>query len=170
MVYSAVTTHVMPYFASLGFPEGKAALVAMFIPLSTIAGRLSFGWLADVLNKKYLFAATLLLQAIGIAFFYNTHTLWQLVVFLAFFGPALGGTITLRSAILREHFGRRAFGSIQGLTTAVMTVGAIIGPAYAGWVFDISGSYKMAWLSFIAAILVGVPLILSIKKTQPWKD
>jgi MFS family permease len=138
--------------------------VAMFIPLSTIVGRLAFGWLGDILNKKNLFAATLFLQAIGLAFFYAAGTLWQLVVFLVFFGPAYGGTVTLRSAILREYFGRRAFGSIQGLITTVMTVGGIVGPAYAGWVFDTRGSYKMGWLSFIVPMMAGVPVILSIKK------
>jgi MFS family permease len=164
MVYGAVAVHVMPCFASLGLPGEKAALVAMFIPLSTIVGRLAFGWLGDILNKKNLFAATLFLQAIGLAFFYAAGTLWQLVVFLVFFGPAYGGTVTLRSAILREYFGRRAFGSIQGLITTVMTVGGIVGPAYAGWVFDTRGSYKMGWLSFIVPMMAGVPVILSIKK------
>jgi cyanate permease len=46
-----------------------------------------------------------------------------------------------------------------------MTIGAIVGPAYAGWVFDVRGEYQMVWLTFIGAILAAIPVILAIRKT-----
>jgi cyanate permease len=46
-----------------------------------------------------------------------------------------------------------------------MTIGAIVGPVYAGWVFDVRGEYQMVWLTFIGAILAGIPSILAIRKT-----
>ena len=165
MVFNTMIVHIMPYFASMGLPRGRAALVAMFIPLSSIVGRLSFGWLGDLFDKRYLLVMCLLFEIIGLAFLSYAEALWHLIIFLAFFGPALGGTVALRSIILREHFGRRALGSIQGLITALMTIGALVGPAYAGWVFDVRGGYQMVWLTFIGAILAGIPVILAIRKT-----
>ncbi len=165
MVLNAVTLHVMPYFADLGFSEELAALVAMFIPLASVAGRLSLGWLGDVFDKRFVMATTFFLQALGLTFFcYDGRALWQFVIFLAFFSPAFGGALALRSAMLREYFGRRAFGSIQGLMIVVVTLGGIIGPAFAGWVFDVRGSYQLAWLSFAAITLAVVPLMLAIGK------
>jgi MFS family permease len=165
MVFNAMIVHIMPYFASMGLPRGRAALVAMFIPLSSIVGRLSFGWLGDLFDKRYLLVMCFLFEIIGLAFLSYAEVLWHLITFLAFFGPALGGAVALRSIILREHFGRRALGSIQGLITALMTIGAIVGPVYAGWVFDVRGEYQMVWLTFIGAILAGIPSILAIRKT-----
>jgi sugar phosphate permease len=164
MVFNAMIVHIMPYFASMGLPRGRAALVAMFIPLSSIVGRLSFGWLGDLFDKRYLLVMCFLFEIIGLAFLSYAEVLWHLITFLAFFGPALGGAVALRSIILREHFGRRALGSIQGLITALMTIGAILGPAYAGWVFDVRGGYQMVWLTFIGAILTAIPVILAIKR------
>jgi MFS family permease len=165
MVYNAMIVHNMPYFASIGMPRSDAALVSMAIPLSSIVGRLSFGWLGDLSDKRYLLVMCLLLEALGLALLSFAEALWQLIAFVAFFGPALGGATALRSIILREHFGRRTLGSIQGLITALMTVGAIVGPAYAGWVFDVRGGYQMVWLTFTGAILTGVPVILAIRKS-----
>ena len=165
MVFNTMIVHIMPYFASMGLPRGRAALVAMFIPLSSIVGRLSFGWLGDLFDKRYLLVMCFLFEIIGLAFLSYAEVLWHLITFLAFFGPALGGAVALRSIILREHYGRRALGSIQGLIAALMTIGAIVGPAYAGWVFDVRGGYQMVWLTFIGAILAAIPVILAIRKT-----
>jgi len=165
MVFNAMIVHSMPYLASMGLPRDRAALVAMFIPLSSIVGRLSFGWLGDLFDKRYLLVMCLLFEMIGLVFLSYAEVLWHLITFLAFFGPALGGAVALRSIILREHFGRRSLGSIQGLITALMTIGAIVGPVYAGWVFDVRGGYQMVWLTFIGAILAAIPVILAIRKT-----
>jgi sugar phosphate permease len=164
MVYNTMIVHIMPYFSSMGLPRSRAAFVAMFIPLSSIVGRLSFGWLGDLFDKRYLLVTCLLLETVGLAFLSYAGALWHLVTFLVFFGPALGGTGALRSIILREHFGRETLGSIQGLTAALMTIGAIVGPAYAGWVFDVRGGYQIVWLTFTGAILAGIPSVLAIRK------
>jgi sugar phosphate permease len=165
MVYNTMIVHIMPCFSSMGLPRSRAAFVAMFIPLSSIVGRLSFGWLGDLFDKRYLLVMCLLLETVGLAFLSYAGALWHLVAFLVFFGPALGGTGALRSIILREHFGRQTLGSIQGLTAALMTIGAIVGPAYAGWVFDVREGYQIVWLTFTGAILAGIPSILAIRKS-----
>jgi cyanate permease len=46
-----------------------------------------------------------------------------------------------------------------------MTIGAMVGPAYAGWVFDVRGGYQVVWLTFAGAILTGIPVILAIKRS-----
>jgi cyanate permease len=47
-----------------------------------------------------------------------------------------------------------------------MTLGAIVGPVYAGWVFDVRGGYQIVWVTFTGAILVAIPSILAIRKTR----
>ena len=69
----------------------------------------------------------------------------------------------LRVGIVREQFGRKAFGTIQGMVVAVITIGGLSGPVFAGWVFDSRGSYQLAWLGLIAALSVGTIASLAIK-------
>ncbi|MCL0098421.1 MFS transporter [Dehalococcoidia bacterium] len=90
-------------------------------------------------------------------------SLWALIIFLITFGLGYGGAIALRPAIQREYFGRNAFGAIQGASIAVMTIGGIIGPAFAGWIFDIRASYQLAWLILAIVTAIAIPLIMAIE-------
>jgi len=162
----AVILHVMPYLTSVGLASESAVLVATFIPLLSIVGRLGFGWLGDVFAKKHVLAITAAFQSIGLLAFYYAPSLWALIIFLITFGSGYGGAIALRPAIQREYFGRSAFGSIQGWSMAVMTIGGIIGPAFAGWVFDIRASYQLAWLILAAVTTIAIPLIMAIELPQ----
>lgn len=165
IVVQAVTLHIMPYGASVHLSDSTSALVAMFIPLSSVAGRLSGGWLGDIFSRSYALVASFLLQSLGLFFLFYGHEAWQLVLFIILFGPAFGSANVLRSAIVRECFGRRAFGSIQGLIITFMAVGGIIGPAFAGFVFDVRGSYQPAWLTFSVATLIGGGVALVMGKS-----
>ncbi|MCL0036212.1 MFS transporter [Dehalococcoidia bacterium] len=163
MGVGAVILHVMPYLTSLGLASGSAVLVATFIPLLSIVGRLGFGWLGDVFSKKYVLALTAAFQTAGLLAFYYAPSLWALIIFLITFGSGYGGAIALRPAIQRQYFGRSAFGSIQGASIAVMTIGGIIGPAFAGWIFDIRASYQLAWLILAIVTAIAIPLIMAIE-------
>ncbi len=163
LVVGAVLIHVMPYLSSLGFARPQAALVAMMIPITSIPGRLAMGWLGDIIDKRLVMAITMALQAAGMLIFAYAGTPWLLVAFLVVYGPGYGGFIPLRATIQREYFGRRAFGTIQGITMGLMTVGHIIGPSMAGWAFDTMASYRGVWLSFALVSTLAVPLIMAIK-------
>ena len=156
----------MPYLASVNLAAGSAVLVATFIPLLSIVGRLGFGWLGDVIAKKHALALTLGFQVIGLLVFCYAPTLWSLVVFLITFSTGYGGAAALQPAIQREYFGRRSFGSIQGMMATIMTVGGIIGPALTGWIFDTRASYQLAWIGFATATAIAIPLVLATKLPQ----
>ncbi|HAZ32092.1 MAG TPA: hypothetical protein DCY61_05310 [Dehalococcoidia bacterium] len=166
MGVGAVILHVMPYLTSVGLASGSAVLVATFIPLLSIIGRLGFGWLGDVFAKKYVLALTAAFQVAGLLAFYYAPSLWALIIFLITFGSGYGGAIALRLALQREYFGRSAFGSIEGTSMAVMTIGGIIGPAFAGWVFDIRASYQLAWLILAIVTAVAIPLIMALPQNH----
>ncbi|MBT9163387.1 MAG: Oxalate:formate antiporter [Chloroflexi bacterium] len=166
MGVGAVILHVMPYLTSVGLAPGSAVLVATLIPLLSIVGRLAFGWLGDVFSKRHVLALTATFQTIGLLAFYYAPAVWALVIFLITFGFGYGGAIALRPAIQREYFGRNAFGSIQGWSMTIMALGGIIGPPFAGWVFDIRASFQLAWLIFALATAVAIPLIMAIELPQ----
>lgn len=86
-------------------------------------------------------------------------TAWQLYLVAAIVGTAHGSMQTLLSPLIAEVFGLRAHGSILGATAAAGSVGAILGPSFAGYMFDNTGSYNLPFLicgilAVIAAVLV----------------
>jgi MFS family permease len=67
--------------------------------------------------------------------------------------------------ITAEYFGTQSFGSIFGVVSPAYTLGSAIGPLAAGYIFDITGRYYLAFLS--AAILMVLVFILSITLSSP---
>jgi len=164
MGLNATVLHIVPYLSSVGMATAQAAGVATALPLLSIAGRLGFGWLGDKWTKKYVLAFTLSLQVIGLIAFLYAPSLWSLIAFAAAFGTGYGGSIAVSPALTREYFGRKSFGSINGLITGVTTIAAMVGPVFTGWIFDIRGSYHWAWLTFTTAYAIAIVPVLTLKK------
>ena len=162
MVINAVVIHVMPYLSSIGIARSSSSLVASAIPLTSILGRLSFGWLGDKFDKKRITALGFVLTALGLIFFgyLATAGTWVLVPSLILIGIGYGGPVPMMPALLREYFGRVRLGILLGLVMGTAVLGAMIGPPLAGWVFDKFGSYQGAWFAFAGLILAGMVILL----------
>ncbi len=163
MVLSAVVLHIMPYLGSMGMSRPTAGLVAAAIPLFSIIGTFGFGWLGDVFDKRYVIAVTFGFMGMGMLAFSHMQSKWAIYLFLFFFSPGFGGGSVLRGAILREYFGRDSFGKMIGILMGFASIGGIIGPTLAGWVFDTLGSYDFIWLVFAGCMSLGIILALRIK-------
>ncbi len=168
MVTGAVTVHFMPFLLDSGFPREVAAAALGSIVLISVAGRLIFGWLGDRIEKRYVTAGLLMLLAGSLVLLGQVKSLWQLVIFLVLYAPAYGGLATLMLAIRGQYFGRKAFGTIMGLSGMVTMLGTVAGPIFAGYTWDITGDYKLAFMVFAAAMALAVGLILWTR--QPFKE
>lgn len=164
MAVSTVVTHVMPYLGSIGMSRSRAGLVAAAIPVISVAGRISLGWLGDLFDKRYVMALAFGFMGAGMVAFCFARVEWSLFLFLLFFPPSFGGMMVLRGATLREYFGRESFGKMIGIVMGSASVGGIIGPTLAGWVFDSLGSYHSIWLALSGLTAVAVILVLRIKR------
>jgi MFS family permease len=164
MAVSTVITHIMPYLSSVGMSRSKAGLVAAAIPLFSIIGRLFLGWLGDIIEKRYVLALAFGLMGAGLLVFCYVRVEWVIFPFLLLFPPSFGGTMVLRGAILREYFGTGSFGKMLGIVMGTASIGGIIGPTLAGWVFDSVGSYHFIWIAFSGCTVLAILLVLRIKR------
>jgi MFS family permease len=162
---SAVMAHVVPYLESVDIPSALAATVVTGMTLCSLIGRLGFGFLGDFTNKRYLVAIGLVLQTIGIFAFscIDADRVWLIVPFLLAYAPGYGGPIPLRAALLADYFGGSSFGTIFGWVALVVMIGGLVGPVVAGWIFDVMGSYRLAWQLLALVIIPAIPLILLAK-------
>jgi MFS family permease len=91
---------------------------------------------------------------------------WQVLYTLPVFALGFGGMIPTRPAFQAEYFGLRAFGAIQGLVFTIATFGALIGPVFAGWVYDQTESYRVAFVVLSGGSFLAVPMVLSIRRPE----
>ena len=164
--WAAVLVHQIPYLTSLGVSRETAGFTVIVLTSASIIVRLGFGWLGDTFSKKRSFATAAVIEAVGIFAFSQVHTMWQIVISLAISGIGYGGVIPLRPALQTELFGRKAFGTHQGLLMIAVSIGSVIAPVFVGWVFDTTTSYRFAWLILAIVSLMAIPTVLAIKSPK----
>jgi len=165
---SAVMVHIVPYLESVELPTAIAATAVTGVTLCSLIGRLGFGILGDFTNKRYLVAIALALQTIGVFIFsfIDADKAWLIVPFLLTYAPGYAGPIPLRPALLADYFGTRSFGTIFGWIGLISMIGGVVSPVFAGWVFDVMGSYSLAWQLFALTTIPAIPLILLAKSPK----
>jgi len=162
---SAVMVHIVPYLESVKVPTAISATAVMGMTLSSLIGRLGFGFLGDFHNKRYLIAIAFTLQTVGLFIFslIDVDRVWLIVPFLLIYGTGYGGPTPLRPALQADYFGIRSFGTIMGLMASISMIGGLVSPVFAGWVFDVTGSYRLAWWVIALITVPAIPLILLAK-------
>ena len=159
--FAAILTHSVPFLTDMGIDPVKAASLLGIIILSSTPSRLIGGYLMDRIDAgrlRFLIAGAFLVQAAGIGAFLLNQTTTMAYVFLALFWVGVGLSLPLDSGIRARYFGRKAFGSIGGVSTAITLPVTVLAPIYAGWVYDNTGSYVSAFTIF--AILFAVSAFL----------
>jgi MFS family permease len=159
---SAVSVHIFPYLESEKIPAEIAAIAITGMTLCSLIGNICFGFLGDFASKRSLIAIALFLQAIGLFVFsfIDMNHIWLIVPFLLTYALGYGGPAPLRSALQADYFGTRSFGVIMGLMSAISVPAVLGSPIIAGWLFQVTGSYRLAWQIFALVTVPAVPLIL----------
>ena len=168
-VGGAILTHIMPYLNSIHMERTTAGVFATGLPLIGIIGRLGVGWLCDKLNKKAI--ALSLSGALSVSLlilcYISSPSVGLLALTLVLFSISYGGINTLRAYLIRDYFGKSKFGTLFGFLLGIMSLGTIVGPFLAGWVFDSWSSYRYAWLIFAILSLASVALLMRLPRERP---
>jgi MFS family permease len=146
MAYSVVIVHSVPALIDAGIPMAMAALTIGLVTAVSIVGRLLFGYLGDRVEKRFLFMVCYIMIAGGVLVLRMAESMPLAFLFIALFGIGFGGTIPLDPAIRAEYFGRTAFAKIQGIMSPLIMASSATGPILAGYLFDVSGSYRFSFL------------------------
>ena len=162
---SAVMVHLVSYLESVHVSSTLAATVVTGVTISSLIGRLGFGLLGDFANKRYLITVGIALQTIGVFIlaFISGDRMWLIIPYLLTYAPGFGATVPLRLALLADYFGPRNYGTIIGFMTLISMAGGLASPIIAGWIFDATGSYQLAWQLFALITVPALPLMLLAK-------
>jgi MFS family permease len=163
----SVMVHIVPYARSTGIDAGRAALILSFLGLGSIAGRIVMGSLSDRIGVKYTLVACLSLLLLTFVWLQLTAGLWTLYLFAGIYGFGYGAMIAMLTLAPARLFGLVSLGTLVGVFTCIYTFGGAVGPVLTGYIYDISGSYQAAFISF--AVLAAAGLALASRLKQPEK-
>lgn len=160
MSNAALFVHLVPSLIKIGIPSQTAAFVLTLVTLTSMVGRLGFGWLSDLFSKRWLLVILYCLQSIGIFSLLQVRQVIHIVPFVLAWAPAYGGLSIVKPAIVGEYYGRRNFGTIYGLIQGISIFGGIAGPVVAGIIYDTKGSYYVAFV-FLALVSMSTAILAS---------
>jgi cyanate permease len=161
---TAIMTHVFAFATDIGLSDRQAAWILSLLAAGAASGKLVFGWLANGLGERGAFFVALGVQALGTAGLVMFTSFDVLVGVALFLGLGLGGVMPLAAALLAHCFGRDAFGPMMGLMMPIMIAFQSLGPPFAGWIFDATGSYDAAFWSFVAVLVVAAGLLALLRQ------
>lgn len=159
-----IPVHIAIHAEDLGFDAPSAAAVLSSIGAVSILGRLTLGWGIDQIGGKrgYIICFTLLL--ISLLFLRQINDPRYLFGFALIYGFAHGGFFTVISPTIAEYFGMRAIGTIFGAIVFFGAFSGAAGPLVAGWIFDSTGSYDLAFV--LLSVLAAIGLMLALRLTH----
>lgn len=173
MVSGGFALHVIPFLTDIGMSQLTASGLASMMVFFMIPSRFFSGFGADRVKKGYLqflLAGAFALLAGGLSIFLLNPKPSMVYVLLIPYGLSSGAVTPLVLLILGRYFGRKSFGSIFGTSMMLNGPAQLVSPAFAGWVFDTTGSYIKALAVFDAFAIISMLIMLFVRSPKPPAD
>jgi MFS family permease len=155
----AIMLHLAPHATDLGISGATAASILASIGGASIVGKVLLGVLADRIGNKRVYLVSFVLMIAALVWLLVVRDAWALYTFGLVFGFAYGGLATAHSPLVAWLFGMKQHGLVFGVSFNGWTIGCAVGPIVAGYIFDVTHSYQIAFA--ICAVLAFVGLLLT---------
>ena len=115
-----------------------------------IVSRVASGWIADKVGGVTTLLLGSTLQCVALVFYLIDDGLTSLYLASALFGLFQGGIVPSYAIIVREYFPPREAATRVGIAISSTIVGMALGGWMGGVLFDMTGSYRAAFINGIA--------------------
>jgi MFS family permease len=159
-----VLTHLVPHAAEHGFSEMQAAQALGVMGALNIVGTVASGWICDRFGRKGPLAFYYGVRGLSLLFLLWVWNVPSLHIFAALFGLNYISTVPPTTTLTANIFGRYSVGTLSGWIFLSHQVGAALGAAIGGWIFEATGSYAWAFISAAGLAFVASGLSLAIKE------
>ena len=158
-----VMVHLIPYSTDIGIDKEISAVFLGLIGGCSMLGRLMMGSTADKIGGKNALLICIFTQIFCMFWLQIADNFWMIYLFTVFFGFSYGGWTPLLALMAGEFFGLRSLGLIIGVMVFAVTIGGAVGPLLAGYIYDVSGSYRTAFIGGAIIIMIGFFATLFMK-------
>jgi MFS family permease len=150
--------HIVAYCGDLGYGAARGAEMLSLMLGFGIVSRLVSGWISDRIGGLRTLLLGSALQGIALVLFLPFDGLVSLYVVSAMFGLFQGGIVPAYALIVREYFSPREAGARVGVVIMATLFGMALGGWMSGAIFDLTGSYRAAFVNGIGWNLLNLSI------------
>jgi len=160
--------HIVSYCVDLGYGPAVGGQMLSLMLLGGVASRLVSGLVADRLGGVRTLLIGSVLQCVALFLYLPSGGMTSLYVVSAVFGLAQGGIVPSYALIVREYMPSAEAGRRVGFVMMATILGMALGGWMSGWIYDLTGSYAMAFVNGIAWNFLNIGImVLILLRTRP---
>jgi MFS family permease len=150
-----ILVHNVKFLVDQGIDKMTAALIFAMVGMISSVFRIFWGWLSDRIGREMTYTLGIVCACLGVGclLLFETYRLKLLVYsFFILFGMGWGVTAPMFIAVAADLFRGNIFGLIYGLVEAGIGLAGALGAWLAGFIFDKTQSYRLAFMLTIAVL------------------
>ena len=161
----------IPHLETAGFSVAATGLIVGIYGGAQIVLRFSIGWLGDIIGRRQLYVGGFLLQAIGLLIFakVSPSLVWLLPFYYLTFALGHAAWLIGNMTIIADYFGTKRYATIRGLSATLRMPAGMVGPLFVGWMFDMNGSYDLAFMLLAGVCALSSFFLLLIRRPN-WSE
>jgi MFS family permease len=157
-----IGVHLIPHAVDHGFPKMVASGAMGLMGAMNVVGTTASGYICDRYGKRGPLALYYFLRGLSLFFLLGVSNVAELNLFAIVFGLNYISTVPATSTLTADLFGRRSVGMLFGWIFLSHQVGAALASYIGGLVYDLTGTYNLAFLSAGCLGLLAAGLVLLI--------
>jgi MFS family permease len=154
--------HIVAYCGDLGYGVAHGADMLALMMAFGILGRIGSGVIADHIGGLRTLMLGSALQGVALLLYLLYDGLFSLYVISAVFGLFQGGIIPSYALIIREYLPPKEAGTRVGIVLMASLFGMALGGWMSGYIFDVTGSYRAAFVNGLGWNAVNATIVLWI--------
>ena len=154
--------HIVSFCMDLGYGPAVGAEMLSLMLFGGVVSRLFSGLIADWMGgiKTVLLGSSL--QCLALFLYLPFDGLVSLYIISIVFGLSQGGIVPGYAVTIREYLPAREAGQRVGLVVMSTIFGMAIGGWMSGWIYDLTGSYRAAFLNGIAWNFLNIAIVIFV--------
>jgi MFS family permease len=162
--------HIVAYCSDLGFSGARGAEMLSLMLGFGIVSRITSGWISDHIGGLRTLLLGSILQGVALLMFVPYGGLTTLYVVSALFGLFQGGIVPAYALVVREYFTPTEAGARVGTVLMATIFGMALGGWMSGVMYDLTGSYRAAFINGIAWNLLNISIVAFLLYRAPrWR-
>lgn len=160
--------HIVSFCVDLGYGPAVGGQMLSLMLLGGVVSRLISGLVADKLGGVRTLLIGSSLQCLALFLYLPFDGMVSLYVISAIFGLSQGGIVPSYALVVREYMPSAEAGRRVGFVMMMTILGMALGGWMTGWIYDVTGSYQMAFINGIVWNFLNIGIMVVIlMRTRP---